>query len=211
MSKRQLPEPRELFGPLRPVESAKTSLRELPDGRFEATISHAPLIGVTPKMIVWYVKNMDREMSFRGQRMLGYLWWHPYDHIHFEVVRRLPDGTVGAGSRFHIQEAFGRDEAYGVNEVVDVPKLDEGGLTIQQSLLGQVIFRLAHTFTPIDNGTQYDSVMVLGSNTWWLKGVGGAVRRRKYQQGKTGPLAAAQRRRGRLLRALPARTLPCPL
>jgi len=144
MKKRNPPAPRELFGPLRPVSSAKTSLRERPDGCFEATIAHAPLPGVTPEMIVWFLQNMDRELEFRGQRMLAYLWWHPLDHVHFEVLKRRPDGTVGAGCRFHIQELFGRDERYRVHEVVDVPRLDIGGLTLQQQALGQVIFRLEH-------------------------------------------------------------------
>jgi hypothetical protein len=166
------------------VESAETTLRELPDGRFEATIRHAPLEGVTPEMIAWYIKNMDREMTFRGQRLLAYLWWHPLDHIHFEVVQRCPDGTVGAGSRFHIQEAFGRKEKYRVDEVVDVPRLDAGGLTIEQSLFGQVVFRLQHTFARLETGTQYNSVMVLGSDTWWLKGIANAVRRRKFSVDK---------------------------
>jgi hypothetical protein len=184
MTKRALLAPRELFGPLRDVDSAETSLQELPDGRFRATISHPVLRGVTPEMIVWYLQNMDRELEFRGQRMLAYLWWHPLDHVHFEVVRRRPDGTVGAGCRFHIQEVFGREERYRVDEVVDVPRLDTGGLTLEQRVLGQVIFRLEHTFTRVDAGTQYDSVMHLGTTTWWLKGLANRLRRRKFPEDK---------------------------
>ncbi len=184
MKKRPLPPSRELFGPLRDVDSAKTSLKELPDGRFRATISHAVLQGVTPEMIVWFLKNMHREMEFRGQRMLAYLWWHPLDHVHFEVVQRRPDGTIGPGCRFHIQEMFGRDARYRVDEVVDIPRLDLGGLTLEQRSLGQVIFRLDHTFTPVEDGTQYDSVMVVGSATWWLKGIANQVRRRKFPEDK---------------------------
>jgi hypothetical protein len=180
MTMQSMPEPRGLFGPLRAVETAKTTLRELPDGRFEAAISHAPLEGVTPEMILWYLRNMGREMTFRGERLLAYLWWHPYDHIHLDVVQCCPDGTVGPGARFHIQEAFGREERYRVNEMVDVPRLDVGGITLEQRLFGQVIFSLQHRFTPLATGTQYDSVMLLGSDTWWLKGVAKMVRKRKF-------------------------------
>jgi len=135
-------------------------------------------------MIVWFIQNMDRELEFRGERMIAYLWWHPLDHIHFEVVQRRPDGTVGPGCRFHIQEMFGREERYRVDEVVDVPRLDPGGLTIEQRTFGQVVFRLEHTFTAVEEGTQYDSVMVLGSDAWWLKGIANQIRRRKFPEDK---------------------------
>jgi len=155
-------------------------LKELPDGRFEATISHAPLKGVTPEMIAWYLRNMSREMTFRGETCQAYLWWHPLDHVRVDVVRFAPDGGVGPGSRFHIQEMFGRDERYRVNEIVEVPRLDEGGITLEQRKLGQLVFQLAHTFSPIPGGTQYESRMVLGSDVWWLKGLANRLRRKRF-------------------------------
>jgi len=175
-----LPASRPLLGPLRPLESARTRLRELPDGRFEATIAHAPLAGVTPPMIEWFLRNMSHPMELRGQTLKGYLWWHPHDHIDFNVTRRAPDGTVGAGARFHIQEAFARDPRYLVDEVLDVPRLDPGGITLEQRRLGQQVFRLAHTFTPIAGGTRYDSSMVIGSDAWWFKGVVNLLRKRRF-------------------------------
>ncbi len=181
---RPIPEPRPLFGPLRSVESARTTLTELPDGRFQATIAHAPLVGVTPEMIVWFLRNMERTLTFRGQTLQAYLWWHPLDHIHFAVARRAPDGSVGPGARFHIQEAFGRQERYRVDEVVDVPRLDTGGLTLEQRRAGQVIFRLEHTFTRLPNGTQYDSRMVIGTTTWWLRAIADGIRRRRFPADK---------------------------
>ncbi len=135
-------------------------------------------------MIAWFLRNMSRTLEFRGATMQAYLWWHPFDHISLKVVRHSPNGTVGPGAWFKIREAFRRDEAYLVNEVVSVPRLDEGGITLEQHRLGQLIFRLAHTFTPIDGGTQYDSVMHLGSDAWWFKRIANVIRRRRFPQHK---------------------------
>ena len=65
-----------------------------------------------------------------------------------------------------------------------MPRLDTGGLTLEQRRLGQVIFRLEHTFTALSNGTQYDSKMVLGSDLWWFKGIANAIRRRRFPEDK---------------------------
>jgi len=184
MSTRAIPPARPLWGSLRDVVSARTTVRELPDGRFEASILHAPLVGVTPAMIAWYLRNMSREMTFRGETAQAYLWWHPLDHVHIDVVRRAPNGTVGPGCRFRIQEAFGRQERFRVDEVVEVVRLDEGGITLEQHRLGQLVFRLAHTFTPTASGTQYDSRMVLGSDVWWFKGLANRMRRRRFPEEK---------------------------
>lgn len=184
MSAHPLPAPRPLLGPLRSVDSARTRLRQLPDGRFQATIAHAPLIGVTPQMILWFLQNLSRPLELRGTTLQAYLWWHPFDHIRFELVRASPDGTVGAGSVFHLTEAFQRDPAWLVDEHVEVSRLDEGGITLEQRRLSQRVFRLAHTFTPIEGGTQYDSEMVIGSDSWWFGGIANWMRTRRFGEEK---------------------------
>jgi len=135
-------------------------------------------------MIAWFLRNMSRTMTFRGETAQAYLWWHPLDHVRLDVVQGNTHGQIAAGCRFHIQELFGREEQYRVDEVVRVPRLDEGGITLEQYKLGQLVFRLAHTFRPIDQGTQYDSRMVLGSNVWWFKGVANHLRRKRFPASK---------------------------
>jgi hypothetical protein len=179
-----LPPARPLWGPLRPVSSARTTLEELPDGRFEATIAHAPLSGVSPAMIAWFLANMSREMTFRGETAQAYLWWHPLDHVRLDVVRRASDGSVGPGCRLRIQELFGRDERYRVDEVVQVPRLDEGGITLERYKVGQRVFQLSHSFTPTPEGALYRSRLVVGSEVWWLKGLANRLRRRRFPEAK---------------------------
>jgi len=50
MAKWNIPEPIPIHWTMRTVESAKLTIRDLPDGRFGQTIEHAILPGVTPAM-----------------------------------------------------------------------------------------------------------------------------------------------------------------
>src|SRR4051794_27246733 len=97
---------------MKPVDSARTKLRHLPDGRIELTIEHDVVRGVTPAMLLWWFTHIDPEMGYEGRTLLRYLVWHPLDHIDYAVARRASDGTAGRGARFHIQEAFGRNPDY---------------------------------------------------------------------------------------------------
>lgn len=180
----KLPPPRPLLGSLRALDSATTAVRMLDDGRYQATISHAPLMGVTPAMLVWFLKNMSRTLEFGGLNVQLYLWWHPLDHVALHVVRRAGDGQVGAGAAFNIREVFQRDPRWTVDEIVEVPRLDEGGITLERYFLGQRVFELAHTFTPVAGGTQYDSVMTIGTTTPWLRPLANALRRRRFPEEK---------------------------
>jgi hypothetical protein len=63
----------------------------------ELNIRHEVLKAVTPAMLGWWFRDIDGTMEHMGQTCHWYLVWHPLNHIHFEVVRRAPDGTAGAG------------------------------------------------------------------------------------------------------------------
>jgi hypothetical protein len=158
---RSLPPIRPLLAPLRSVTSAQTSLRRLPDGRLLMTIRHAPLRGITPEMLVWWFQNVEGAVEIDGREYPRYLVWHPYDHIHYDTTRHR-DGSVSAGVRFHIVEAFGRDPALRVETHDHVDVLDTSGLRLSSRIAGIEMFVLHHRFTRDGDGTQYDSTMVFG-------------------------------------------------
>lgn len=156
-----LPESRPLIGPLRPVGSAQTSLSRLPDRRLLMTIRHAPLRGVTPEMLVWWFQNIEGTMEVDGVEYPRYLVWHPYDHISYDATRH-PDGSISAGVKFHIIEAFGRDPSLRVETRDHVDLLDTSGLRLSTRFAGVEVFSLHHRFTRERDGTQYDSTLLFG-------------------------------------------------
>lgn len=153
--------PRPFNWAMKPLESAETGWKALDDGRLELTIRHDILKGVTPAMLGWWFLNIEGAMEHMGQTYPRYLIWHPIDHIHYEVVRRAPDGTAGPGARFHIVEACGPNSL--IDSVADVPKNDETGIALSVRKFGLEVMRLEHTFTPVPAGTLYESRMHVGT------------------------------------------------
>jgi hypothetical protein len=149
---------------MKPLSSARTNIRTLPDGRLELTIEHDVLKGVTPQMLLWWFTHIEEDMEHEGRMLPHYLVWHPLDHVDYGVLDRPPDGAVRAGVRFHIVEAFGRDPRYFVDTVDVVEKLDETGIVLAQRLIGRApVFRLEHRFEQVEEGTLYRSQMLIGS------------------------------------------------
>ena len=138
----------------------------LADGRLELTIEHDVLKGVTPTMLLWWFTHIEGEMEHEGAPVPRYLVWHPLDHIDYRVLDRPPSGEIGAGVRFNIVEAFGRDPRYFVDTTDVVEKLDETGIVLSYNLLGRAqIFRLEHRFEAVPEGTLYRSQMLVGSDS----------------------------------------------
>jgi hypothetical protein len=160
---RNLLPPRPFNWAMKPLDSARTEVKTLDDGRLELTIGHDTLKGVTPAMLGWWFQHIEGTMEHMGQVYPRYLIWHPIDHIHFAVVRPAPDGTAGPGARIHLVEAVGGNLDYLVNSVADVAKNDDTGITLSVRRLGLEIIHLAHTFTPVPEGTRYESKMHLGT------------------------------------------------
>lgn len=156
--------PRPFNWAMKPLASAETGVKTLDDGRLEFTIRHDIVKGVTPAMLGWWFRNIDGTMEYGGQTYPRYLVWHPIDHIHYEVARRAPDGTAGAGARFFIVEAFGANPDFLVNSVADIPKNDDTGITLSVRKLGMEVMHLEHTFTQVQEGTLYQSRMHVGTN-----------------------------------------------
>ena len=159
-----LPE-RPFLGPLKTLDSARTSFGVNRHGQLVLTIQHEAIRGVTPEMLRWWFETLGQTVKLDGRDYPRYLLWHPRDHIHWELARKAPNGGTGQGAYFRIVEAFGANPAYYVDSTEYVEKLDEGGLSLARTIAGVEIFRLEHRFTRVQNGTQYDSRMVVGAST----------------------------------------------
>jgi hypothetical protein len=177
-AKWSLSPPRPVPWTMKPLSSAKTRETVLPDGRVQLHIEHDLLRGVSPQMLVWWWRNMAGEMEVKGQIYPRYLIWHPIDHIHFELVERLPDGSVGPGAVFHIVEALGADMKNLIDARLHLRELGDGGAMVEVRALAQTVLQIRGQFVPREAGTQVISTMTIGSSNWlgdfglnpWLTG-----------------------------------------
>src|SRR5688572_1796479 len=112
-----IPAPIPADWPARDPSSARVERGFLPDGRYRIRIEHAPLPGITPAMLHWWIGMLDREIEWNGTRVLAYRLWHPRDHIHHEIRGRRADGALVAPVEFRIVEAFQRDPRYLVDRI----------------------------------------------------------------------------------------------
>jgi hypothetical protein len=158
-----LPPPRTLPWPLKPFESAETSLTYDAFGRMIMHIRHDLLKGISPEMVAWWFANIAGDMDVDGVRLNKYLVWHPCDHIHWELARPGPDGRAGAGALFRIVEAFGRNPDFYIDVTETVTRLDVTGMTLEGYRAGLQVTRLNHDFARADAGTRYVSTLTIGS------------------------------------------------
>jgi hypothetical protein len=161
-SRPPLPPPRRLPWPLKPLDSAQTSLDYDACGRMVMRIRHDLLRGITPAMIDWWFRNIGGDMDVDGVPMNRYLVWHPFDHIHWELASPGPDGGASAGCQFRIVEAFGRNDDFRIDVTETVTRLDATGLTLAGHRAGVEVTRLNHDFIGTDGGTLYVSMLRIG-------------------------------------------------
>jgi len=156
---------------MKPLDSAESAkVERLPDGRLTCSIVHDVIRDVTPKMIVWWLKNMDGDIELTpgsGKRVARYRAWHPRDHVEVRYAKKADDGSnMGVGSRVHIQECFARNPEWQVNITDDVLRLDEGGFCHLRTVLGGTVevFRIDYTFERTDQGTLYKNRLIAGTS-----------------------------------------------
>jgi hypothetical protein len=166
-----LPQPRVLPWPLKPLESAETSLGYDRFGRMVMRIRHDVLKGVTPEMVAWWFGHIGGDMEIAEQRFNRYLAWHPHDHILWQLARPGPDGCASAGASFRIVEAFGRNPDHYIDVTETVTRLDATGITLEGRRLGQQVTRLNHDFSAVDGGTLYVSTLTVGTTAPALRGI----------------------------------------
>ena len=158
--------PRPVPWTMKPLSSARTAESALPDGRVRLHIEHELLRGVTPPMLAWWWRNVGADMELEGRTYPRYLLWHPVDHIHFEVVKPLPDGSVGPGAVLHIVEALGADMRNLIDTRLHLRQLDETGAVVEVRALAQTVAEIRAEFLPREAGTKPISTMTMGSSGW---------------------------------------------
>ena len=160
---RQLPPKRQIDWVKKPLDSARTRFNTLPYGSYELQIEHDIIRGVTPDMLNWWFHNIGGTMNVNGIEYPRYLVWHPIDHIHWELAKEAPGGGVGVGASFRIVEALGGNMNHLIDSVEEVIKLDREGITLIRRIAGLEVFRLAHRFIAVEEGTLYLSRMQVGA------------------------------------------------
>jgi hypothetical protein len=148
---------------MKSIESAKTEFVIDKDGVFKLKIEHESICGVTPQMLFWWFNNLEGEMTYKGQKYPKYLVWHPKDHIHWSLAKRLHD-KESADFHFRIVEAFDRNINFLVDSIELVEKLDETGIRLVRKIGNMEVFTLEHSFIPNGNDTIYKSEMMVGIN-----------------------------------------------
>jgi hypothetical protein len=176
MTRWNLPEPLELGFEFRSKGSAKITQRVLDDGRLQTVVAHAPMLEVTPEMCLWFLENVDRQVSFRGHRALAYRFWHPRDHIHFKR-----QGKFGPGDRWHIVEAFGRDPRFMVDDLFHVVDLDDTGFVMEVRLPVGTVAIAEERWVRSDAGLLWTVTMTAGFTKAPACWFNGAVRRRRAE------------------------------
>ncbi len=146
----------------KPVETAESGIEILTDGRLRCWIRHEIVRGVTPKMLVWWFKNLEGEVEIEGKSYNRYRVWHPRDHLFARYAKRNADGSIGVGSRIHLAEMFGANPKYLVDTVTEIVKLDEEGYVHRPRLHGLRLVEMEYSFEEKEDGTLYCNSLTVG-------------------------------------------------
>lgn len=160
--RRPVPEPLDIPWTCKPVESARSGVEILADGRLRCWIEHDVLRGVTPAMLAWWFRHLEGEIEIAGRRVDRYRVWHPRDHVSVRYARRNADGTVGVGSVIHLVEMLGADPRRLVDVHTTITKLDEEGFAHRPRMHGLPLARMDYRFTPLPTGTLYSNSLTVG-------------------------------------------------
>lgn len=168
----QAPIPADYRGSMRPIESARTHLERTERDQLRLTIEHELLRDVTPEMLVWWFRTFPaRTLEVRGKSIPWYQLWHPVDHVEVRVRREGEPGIPGfsEGARIEIHEQLSPDHSLPEGGIATVHKLDRTGIVLSLDVGPIRVARLEHRFRPVDEGTRYESELIVGTD-WPLLG-----------------------------------------
>jgi hypothetical protein len=161
--KRTAPEPLDIPWTCKPVETARSGLEVLSDGRIHCWIEHQVLRDVTPRMLVWWFRNLEGEILRNSRRLDRYRVWHPRDHVALAYSRRNPDGSIGVGSVIHLTEMLGGNPDYLVDVHTEITRLDEEGFEHRPRIHGLRLARMDYAFRETPLGTLYRNSLTVGA------------------------------------------------
>ncbi len=151
---------------MKDVSTAKTRLENLPGGFKQMIIQHELLRGVTPAMLVhWFTHLLAGQLTIDGNHYPAYRVWHPNDHIAVNFTKSRSSDVPGCSPKaiIHIQECFGANPDYAVDNRMCVERIDEMGITLRADILGVEYARLEHRFLEGLGGTHYISQLRIGT------------------------------------------------
>jgi hypothetical protein len=163
VARQQAPVPLDIPWIRKPVESARSGIEYLEDGRRRYWIDHQVIRGVTPPMLVWWFRHLEGDMLYDGKRLSRYRVWHPHDHLSIEYASRNADGTVGVGSVIHLREMLGANPDYLVDVHTEITKLDEQGFAHLPRMRGLRVARMDYQFEANATGTSYRNSLTVGA------------------------------------------------
>lgn len=158
----ELPKPLDIDWVRKPVESAKSGIETLPDGRLRFWIEHEVIRGVTPKMLAWWFGHLEGDVEIGGRRVNRYRAWHPEDHIFAKYTKLNPDGSIDVGSEIHLAEMLGGNPKYLVHIRTEIKKLDETGYIHQPRIHGVKLAEMEYSFEKAPGGTLYRNSLTIG-------------------------------------------------
>lgn len=163
MPRHQLPATLAIPWTCKPVDSARSGVDILDDGRVFCWIEHELIRGVTPTMLVWWFKHLEGDMIYDGRPLSRYRVWHPCDHIAIEYSRRNPDGSIGVGCFIHLTEMLGANPDYLVDVHTEIVKLDETGFAHRPRFYGLRLAQMDYEFVKTNDGTLYSNSLTVGA------------------------------------------------
>lgn len=175
--KHPLPPPLDIPWRCKPVDSARTRISVLDDGRLHLEIWHELVRGVTPEMLLWWFRNLEGDMPYAGGVYPRYRVWHPRDHVAVSYGKRTADGTVGPGAELHIREAFGRRPDFLVDARSAITKLDLDGFEHHPRLHGVPIAVMRYRFQRARQGSYYTNSLTVGFPGRFTRVLNGLIRR----------------------------------
>ena len=160
--KLELPEPLPIPWLCKPIESARSGVEILDDGRVHCWIEHETVKNVTPEMLVWWFSHLEGDVAIGGVRYNRYRVWHPRDHLFAEYAKRGADGSVGVGSVIHLAEMFDANPKYLIHIYTEIKKLDETGYIHEPRIHGFKLAEMAYAFERVAEGTLYRNSLTVG-------------------------------------------------
>jgi hypothetical protein len=161
--KRTAPTPLDIRWKCKPVETARSGVEILADGRIHCWIEHEVIQGVTPKMLVWWFGHLEGDMLHDGEWHARYRVWHPRDHVAIRYVRRNFDRSVGVGSIIHLTEMLGANPDYLIDTHTEIVRLDEGGFAHRPRFHGLRLAAMDYEFSESPEGTIYHNSLTIGA------------------------------------------------
>jgi len=166
-----LPRPSVEIEPVRPkfwsypdTSSASYDYSIDDSGKIHLHIEHSLLKNITPKMIVWWYKNLAHGVgSINDSKYPYYQLFHLSEHGQIQVLEPASDGTIGmgTGALIYRQETFGPFASKGTARI---EQFDDNGFVAIPVMGPLIVGKVEHRFHQVEGGTIYIVDTILGSD-----------------------------------------------